>query len=151
MNDNAVEYSTLFEPLKKAANLKYKEYVKETIIENTKRGNFLRIYPARGSEMYDNFFQHPRPYNKVINKVLFSDEVVKNYGKLAVFSNNGNQMQPEKQLGYEMKLPPTTYEQYKKMNQDRSGNNISQNNLSKGAPRQIQSASNKEREKSLGL
>ena len=82
--------------MKKAANLKYKEYVKETIIENTKRGNFLRIYPARGSEMYDNFFQHPRPYNKVINKVLFSDEVVKNYGKLAVFSNNSNQMQPEK-------------------------------------------------------
>jgi len=51
--------------------------------------------------------------------------VVKNYGKLAVFSNNNNQPQPEKQLGYEMKLPPTTYEQYKKMNQDRSGNNIS--------------------------
>jgi len=46
----------LFEPLKKAANLKYKEYVKETILENTKRGNFLRMYPARGSEMYDNFF-----------------------------------------------------------------------------------------------
>lgn len=82
---------------------------------------------------------------------MFSDEVIKNYGKLAMFSNTNNVAQPEKQLGYEMKLPPQTYEQYKKMNQDRSGNNISANNLTKGAPRQIQSASNKEREKSLGM
>lgn len=36
--------------------------------------------------MYDPFFQHSRPYNKVIQKVLFSDEVVKNYGKLQIFS-----------------------------------------------------------------
>lgn len=109
MNDNPVEYSSLFEPLKKAANLKYKEYLKETILENQRRGNFLRIYPSRGSEIYDPFFQSPRPYNKVINKVLFSDEVVKNYGKLSIFSQ-GNMGDPQKQLGYEMKLPPTSYE-----------------------------------------
>ena len=71
VNDNPVEYSSLFEPLKKAANLKYKEYLKETILENQRKGNFLRIYPSRGGEMYDPFFQSPRPYNKVINKVLF--------------------------------------------------------------------------------
>jgi len=87
VNENPVEYSTLYEPLKKAANLKYKEYIKETILENQRRGYFLRIYPSRGCEMYDPFFQHVRPYNKIITKVLFSDEVVKNYGKLAVFSN----------------------------------------------------------------
>ena len=46
----------------------------------------LRIYPARGSDMYDPFFQHPRPYNKVVYKVLYGDEILKNYGKLAVFS-----------------------------------------------------------------
>jgi tubulin polyglutamylase TTLL5 len=38
VNDNAVEYSSLFEPLKKAANLKYKEYIKETVVENTRKG-----------------------------------------------------------------------------------------------------------------
>jgi len=48
-----------------------------------------------------------------------------------------------------MKLPPTTYEQYKKMNQDRA---TSQSHcLNKGGQRQIQSASNKEREKSIGF
>lgn len=106
--------------MKKAANLKYKEYIRETIQENARKGYMLRIYPGRGCEMYDPFFQHPRPYNKVIQKVLFSDEVLKNYGKLAIFSQGNHG--PEKQLGYEMKLPPTTYEQYKKMNQDRNQN-----------------------------
>ena len=66
VSENPVEYSALFEPLKKAANLKYKEYLKETILENQRRGYYLRIYPSRGSEIYDPFFQHPRPYNKVI-------------------------------------------------------------------------------------
>jgi len=48
-----------------------------------------------------------------------------------------------------MKLPPTTYEQYKKLNQNRATDSSSQN-LNKGAPRQVQSASNKEREKNMG-
>jgi hypothetical protein len=109
----------------------------------------LRIYPARGAEMYDPYFASPRPYNKVINKVLFSDEVVKNYGKLAMFSNSSNAVVPEKSLGYEMKLPPTTYEQYKKINQEKSSNNAASNNNLR--PRQIQSASNKDREQNMGL
>ena len=140
--------------MKKASNLKFKEYLKETVLENQRKGYFVRIYPSRGSDMYDPFFQHPRPYNKVIQKVLYSDEVLKNYGKLQIFSQQAS-MQSEKALGYEMKLPPTSYEHYKKMNQERSSvtsgnNNQSQQNLNKGAPRQVQSASNKEREKSIG-
>jgi hypothetical protein len=66
VQENPVEYSPLLEPMKKAANLKYKEYLKETILENQRRGHFVRIYPARGCEMYDPFFSHPRPYTKVI-------------------------------------------------------------------------------------
>lgn len=64
--------------------------------------------------MYDPLFQHQRPYNKVIQKVLYGDDVMKHYGKLAMFSakNHG----PEKALAYDMKIPPSTYEQYKKMN-----------------------------------
>lgn len=76
----------------------------------------LRIYPARNSDMYDPFFQHQRPYNKVVYKVLYGDEILKNYGKLAIFS------QPsagETKLNYDMKLPPTSYEQYKKLNAER--------------------------------
>lgn len=112
--------------MKKAANLKYKEYIRETISENCRRGYYLRIYPGRGCEMYDPFFQHPRPYNKVIQKVLYTDEVIKNYGKLAHFSKGHG---PEKSLTYDMNLPPTTYEQYKKMSQDK--NQSSTQNFSK--------------------
>ena len=82
VNENPQEYSPLLEALKKSANLKYKEYIRETLLENQRRGYYIRIYPSRGSDMYDPFFQHPRPYNKVVYKVLYSDEVLKNYGKL---------------------------------------------------------------------
>jgi hypothetical protein len=68
--------------------------------------------------MYDPFFTHPRPYNKVIQKVLFSDEVVKNFGKLQIINQQATS-DANKALGYEMKLPPTSYEQYKKMNQEK--------------------------------
>jgi hypothetical protein len=88
--ENPVEYSPLLEPMKKAANLKYRDYIKETISENTRRGYFIRIYPSRGCEMYDPFFQSPRPYNKVVNRVLYSDDVVKNYGRLQVIAQQAN-------------------------------------------------------------
>jgi hypothetical protein len=51
-----LENSPFLEPLKRAANVKYKDFVRETLQENQRRGNFIRIYPARGSEMYDMFF-----------------------------------------------------------------------------------------------
>lgn len=118
--------------------MKYKEYLKETVLENQRRGQFIRIYPSRGSDIYDPFFQHPRPYNKIIQKVLYSDEILKNYGKLAGNTGVGcsqynSMIGPEKQLGYDMKLPPATYEQYKKINQDRATN--SSQHLNRGAPR----------------
>ena len=56
VNENPLENSPFLEPLKRAANVKYKDYVRETLQENQRRGNFIRIFPARGSEMYDMFF-----------------------------------------------------------------------------------------------
>lgn len=85
--------------------------------------------------MYDPFFQHQRPYNKVIQKVLYSDEIMKNYGKLAIFS------QPVDKSNFEMKMP--TQNEIKKAGASQSAN-------MKGT-RQIQSASNKERERSMGI
>lgn len=52
--------------------------------------------------MYDSFFTQVRPYNKVMNKVLFSDEVVKNYGKLTTYSSH----MAEKGIAYDFKMPP---------------------------------------------
>ena len=37
----------------------------------------MRIYPSRQSSTYDQFFQGPRPLNKLLHKVLYSDKVLK--------------------------------------------------------------------------
>ncbi len=71
------EYASIIEPMKRASNLKYREYIRETLAEYQRRGNFVRIYPAKGSDMYDNLFLGPRPFNKAVYKALFTDEILK--------------------------------------------------------------------------
>ena len=39
--------------MKKASGLRYKEYIKDTVAEYQRRGNFIRIYPAKNSDIYD--------------------------------------------------------------------------------------------------
>jgi hypothetical protein len=63
--------------MKKASGLKYREYIRETVAEYQRRGNYIRIYPAKGSDMYDGLFGGPRPFNKAVYKALFSDEILK--------------------------------------------------------------------------
>jgi len=67
----------MVEPLKKAAGLRYKEYIRESVAEFQRRGHFIRIYPAKNSDIYDQYFMSPRPYNKVLYKVLFTDEILR--------------------------------------------------------------------------
>ena len=54
--ENPREFSNLVEPMKKASQVRYREYIRETLIENQRRGNYIRIYPAKNSDMYDPFF-----------------------------------------------------------------------------------------------
>jgi hypothetical protein len=54
--ENPTEYSGLVEPMKKASTVRYREYIRETLIENQRRGNYIRIYPAKNSDMYDQYF-----------------------------------------------------------------------------------------------
>jgi hypothetical protein len=44
------------ELLKRLSQLKNKEILKETLTEYSRRGNFIRIYPAKGTECYDVYF-----------------------------------------------------------------------------------------------
>jgi|LakMenEpi03Aug12_release.lakeMendotaPanAssembly.Ray.scaffolds.fasta_scaffold826847_2 hypothetical protein len=81
--------------MKRAANLKYREYIRETVAEYQRRGNFIRIYPAKGSDIYDALFQGPRPYNKAVYKALFTDEVLK-MGPLQLTINPQKSLDPKK-------------------------------------------------------
>jgi hypothetical protein len=44
------------ELLKRLSQLKNKDILKETLTEYSRRGNFIRIYPAKGTECYDVYF-----------------------------------------------------------------------------------------------
>lgn len=89
--------------MKKASTFRFKEYIRETCAENIRKGNFIRIYPSKGSDMYDSLFLGPRPYNKVVYKALYSEEVIR-------FNLNpqGNQIAPDSKL--KMEMPANSYE-----------------------------------------
>jgi hypothetical protein len=61
----------------------------------------VRIYPAKNSEIYDAFFSGPKPYNKIVYKVLYTDEVLKcSTGKIL----------SDTKIGYKIDIPPNSYE-----------------------------------------
>ena len=63
--------------MRRAHQLRYREYIRETVAEYQRRGNYIRIYPAKGCDQYDHLFQGQRPYNKAVYRALFSDEVIR--------------------------------------------------------------------------
>jgi len=40
------------------------------------KGNFVRIFPARNSKIYDKYFNGQKPLNKIIYKALFTSEIL---------------------------------------------------------------------------
>jgi len=60
---------------KKLSCIKHKEVLRETLHEYSRKGSFIRIYPAKGTECYDPYFQQPRPLNRFLYKMLFTDEL----------------------------------------------------------------------------
>ena len=66
--------------------------------------------------MYDPFFASARPFNKLLYKALFTDEIL----KCTQCKPNG-----DARLGYKIDIPPTSYEQYKnKIVQERQSSYI---------------------------
>ena len=57
-------------------NGKLRELVKETICENFRKSNFIRVYPSRTSNIYDKYFAQTKPINLVLQKCLFTNEVI---------------------------------------------------------------------------
>ena len=51
--ENAEELNGLEEPLKNACILKHRDLIIESLVENERKGNFVRIYPGKNSSMYD--------------------------------------------------------------------------------------------------
>jgi hypothetical protein len=67
-----LQYDTTLAPFKNMIKsiipLKFKDVLKDALEENSKRGNFLRIYPSKGTDVYDKFFKGVRPHNVFLYK-----------------------------------------------------------------------------------
>ena len=63
--------------MKKASSMRYREYVRETQAEFLRKGNFVRIFPAKNTDIYDCFFNGSRPYNKLVYKAIYSDDILR--------------------------------------------------------------------------
>ena len=57
-------------------NPKHRDILKEALTENNRKSNYIRIYPTRNSDIYDQYFLVPKVFNRVQHKLLFSDEIV---------------------------------------------------------------------------
>jgi hypothetical protein len=97
--------SLIHEGMRKAASLRHRDMIRESAAEYLKRGNFIRIYPAKNSEIYDQYFSAPRPYNRIVYKALFTDEVVR--------CSAQGKPQIDNRIGYKIEVPPQSYEQFK--------------------------------------
>lgn len=58
---------------KKLARTKYKEILREFLTEDRRKGNFIRVYPQMGCDIYDKYFQQPRPLNRYLYKMLYTE------------------------------------------------------------------------------
>jgi len=67
--------SSLCEKISQISN-KNRAIIRDTLVEDQRKGNFVRVYPTRNSDIYDPYFLCPRASNKVVFKYLFTDEVI---------------------------------------------------------------------------
>ena len=57
-------------------NSRFREVLRETLIENNRKNNFIRIYPTSSSDVYDQYFTQQKPMHKSLYKALFSNELI---------------------------------------------------------------------------
>lgn len=86
--------------LKRLSTLKFKDILRETLSEYQRKGNFVRVYPSKGTDAYDTFFVQARPNNKFLYNMLYTDE-------LMPVKNKESQ-----KLNYKLDIPQS-YEYYK--------------------------------------
>lgn len=57
----------------KGVNVKH---LKETLLEDQRKGGFIRIYPVKGSSIYDQYLQTSKQTTTNVYKYLFTDEIL---------------------------------------------------------------------------
>ena len=75
-NPEMYENGELCEALKTCTQLKFRDFISDTVNEYNRMQNFCRIYPARNSKLYDKYFSGNKSLTKIIYKILHSAEIV---------------------------------------------------------------------------
>lgn len=73
------EFTNLEDPIKKTAMVKYRDILYETVLEYNRSGEFVRIFPSKGSKQYEKFFSGvfgTRMLNRLVHKALFTNEIL---------------------------------------------------------------------------
>ena len=117
------QFASFEETIRKGCLLKFRDVLYETVQEYNRCGEFIRIFPCKGSKPYEKYFSGvfgTRMLNRILHKVLFTNELLP-YEKGARF----NQMLSDgdkklkatdpKNLKYEIEgVPPEqSYDHYK--------------------------------------
>lgn len=79
VDEHPDEFGLLDESMKKLCMVKYRDIISETVTEYNRSGEFVRIFPCRGSKQYEKFFSGvfgTRMLNRIVHKVLFTNEIV---------------------------------------------------------------------------
>jgi len=72
------EFGALDEGIRKSSMLKFRDILYETVQEYNRCGEFVRIFPCKGSKQYEKYFSGvfgTRMLNRIVHKVLFSNEI----------------------------------------------------------------------------
>lgn len=111
-------------------NPKNRDMLKEVLEEESRRNNFIRIYPSRNSDIYDQFFISPKISNKIVYKYLFTNEIVpvelpkgftnSLYNKQVSSKNSSMEIDPNQRQLKELKMRKMP----KNLPQDGSGKDV---------------------------
>jgi len=111
VDEHPEEYGHLDEAMRKTSALKWREIIHETVTEYNRCGEFVRIFPSKGSKQYEKYFSGvfgTRILNRLIHKVLFTNEI------LPYEKTGGKKATDPKNLKYNIDVPlEHTYDHYK--------------------------------------
>ena len=79
MEEYSEEYSHMDDALRKCTMLKFRDIMYETVVEFNRSGEFVRIFPCKGSKPYEKYFSGvfgTRMLNRLVHKTLFTSEIL---------------------------------------------------------------------------
>lgn len=56
---------------------KHKDVLFETLLEDERRGGYIRIFPAKGTDVYEQYFIAQHQFNKSLYRYLYSKDLFK--------------------------------------------------------------------------